>query len=209
MPLGRCPWPVLPSSHGSKVSCAETVLSTSRDTGTLSISPSKFHPLLFAWASHHSLCHPWLWGVGGDGNQSGGRRRLCSLANPFCSLAGLNPAGRGEQSCGVQRSWAHQGRCQGGFPKFPGQWPVRPQLAQNRPQHPGQGCLTLHRLQAGAGAAYWRQGKHWHPRKDCHWQTLIWQCPHWCKYCTCWFELGWRSALCLQPVNESGLGVML
>lgn len=33
--------------------------------------------------SHHSLSHPWLWGVGDDGRQSGGRRRLCSSAEPL------------------------------------------------------------------------------------------------------------------------------
>lgn len=180
-------------------------LFTSPGVGSLSISPTKFHPLLFAWVlttAWANTCGVLVMMEGSQGEGEG----FVPQQNPSCFLAGVHQAGWREQSCGVQRRGAHQGRRQGGVQECPGQWPVRPQLAQNCPQHPGQGCLPLHRLQAGAGAAHRREGEYWHSRKDCDWQTPVWQCPYWCKYCTCWLELGKSSALGLQPVNEWGFG---
>lgn len=59
------------------VSCP--ILLAGTGIGFLSISHTKLCPLLFAWASHHMLYHPCLWGVSHDGKQAGGRRKLCTF----------------------------------------------------------------------------------------------------------------------------------
>lgn len=134
-----------------------------------------FCALLFALTFYHMLYHPWSGvSVVMESRQEEGEDFAASLQNHFCLLAGLNSTRWREQSCRVQCCWAHQGRCESGLPKCTRQWPFWPQLAQNCPQHSVKGCLTLHRLQTGADAAYWRQGKYWHSRKDCDWQTLVW-----------------------------------
>jgi len=81
-------------------------------------------------------------------------------------LSGVHPTGRREQRGGVQRRRLDEGRRPSRVQEPRRRQPVRPQLAQDRPERGGQVRDPVPGLQAHPDRGHRRPGGHRHPGQD-------------------------------------------